>query len=470
MTRPATDHATVTGPAFAPAPSWRDAEPGSFWLDTPDRPEPRPPLAGDESCDLAVVGGGYTGLWTAVLAKERNPDRDVVLVEGDRVGWAASGRNGGFCAASLTHGAANGRDRWPDEYDRLHQLGLANLDEIAQSVERYGIECDFRRTGELDVATAPWQVDGLRDGDGEFLDQDAVRAELGSPTYLAGSWDRDACAIVDPARLAWGLADAAEQLGVRIVESTHADGVERDGAKVVVSTEHGSLTARHVALGTNAFRPLLRRLRLFTVPVYDYVLVTEPLRADQLAAIGWANRQGVGDRANQFHYYRLTADNRILWGGYDAIYYFGRRVRASYDHRPDTYELLAEQFFATFPQLEGLRFSHRWGGAIDTSTRFCAFYGTALRGQVSYALGYTGLGVGASRFGANVMLDLLDGAPTERTQLEMVRSRPLPFPPEPFAYAGIEITRRSLAWADEHQGRRNLWLRTLDRLGLGFDS
>jgi glycine/D-amino acid oxidase-like deaminating enzyme len=458
------------GPTVRQNRSWRDAEPGSFWLDTPARPEPRPPLSRNESCDLAVIGGGYTGLWTAVLAKERNPDRDVMLVEGDRVGWAASGRNGGFCAASLTHGAANGRDRWPDEYHRLHQLGQVNLDEIGQSVTRYGIECDFRRTGELDVATAPWQVAGLRDGDGEFLDQDAVRQELDSPTYLAGSWDRDACAIVDPARLAWGLALAAEQLGVRIVENTHADGLERDGAKIRVSTDRGSVTARHVALGTNAFRPLLRRLRLFTVPVYDYVLVTEPLRAEQLAAIGRANRQGVGDSANQFHYYRLSADNRILWGGYDAIYHFGRRMRSTYDHRPSTYGLLAEQFFATFPQLEGLGFSHRWGGAIDTSTRFCAFYGTALSGQVSYALGYTGLGVGASRFGANVMLDLLDGAPTERTQLEMVRSRPLPFPPEPFAYAGIEITRRSLARADGNEGRRNLWLRTLDRLGLGFDS
>ena len=176
----------------------------------PTGPEPRPPLSGDQSCDLAVIGGGYTGLWTAVLAKERNPDRDVVLVEGDRVGWAASGRNGGFCAASLTHGAANGRERWPAEYDRLHALGQANLDEIGDSVARYGIDCDFRRTGELDVATAPWQVDGLRDGDGEFLDRDAVRAELDSPTYLAGSWDREGCAIVDPARLAWGLARAAE--------------------------------------------------------------------------------------------------------------------------------------------------------------------------------------------------------------------------------------------------------------------
>lgn len=257
---------------------------------------------------------------------------------------------------------------------------------------------------------------------------------------------------------------------MRIVEGTPVLGLERARTGIAVRTERGVLTAAHVALGTNAFPALLRRLRLFTVPVYDYVLMTEPLNDAQLAALGWRNRQGVGDSANQFHYYRLSADNRILWGGYDAIYYFGRRLHPRYDHRQKTYERLAEHFLATFPQLDGLRFTHRWGGAIDTSTRFCAFYGTAMRGQVSYALGYTGLGVGASRFGADVMLDLLDGRPTERSELAMARSKPLPFPPEPLAFAGIEITRRSLAQADVNEGRRNRWLRTLDRVGLGFDS
>jgi len=182
------------------------------------------------------------------------------------------------------------------------------------------------------------------------------------------------------------------------------------------------------------------------------------------------HRQGVGDSANRFHYYRLTEDRRILWGGYDAIYHFGRHVRDSYDQRPATFNRLAGHFFDTFPQLEGLRFTHRWGGAIDTCTRFCAFYGQAMRGQVVYALGYTGLGVGATRFGATVMLDLLAGADTQRTRLEMVRRRPIPFPPEPFAFAGIEATRWSLARADRHQGRRNAWLRLLDRVGVGFDS
>jgi glycine/D-amino acid oxidase-like deaminating enzyme len=239
---------------------------------------------------------------------------------------------------------------------------------------------------------------------------------------------------------------------------------------MVVTTGYGQVVARHVVLATNAFPSLIRRVRPFVIPVYDYVLVTEPLTASQLDSIGWRNRQGLSDTANQFHYYRLTADNRILWGGYDAVYHYGRRMRASYDTRPATFDLLSEQFAETFPQLRGVRFSHAWGGAIDTCTRFCAYYGTALRGRVAYAAGFTGLGVGATRFAGNVMLDLLDGGSTERTRLSMVASRPTPFPPEPLAWVGIQLTRWSLTRADRTGGRRNRWLRMLDRLGLGFDS
>ena len=239
---------------------------------------------------------------------------------------------------------------------------------------------------------------------------------------------------------------------------------------LTLTTPGGSVRADRVALATGTFTPLLRRLRYYLIPVYDYVLMTEPLTAAQLRSIGWRHRQGVGDSANQFHYYRLTADNRILWGGYDAIYYYGGRVTAAQDQRPATFTRLAEHFFQTFPQLDGVQFSHKWGGVIDTCSRFCVFFGTAHGGRVAYAAGYTGLGVGASRFGGRVLLDLLSGEPTELTELEMVRTRPVPFPPEPLRSAGVQLTRWSLARADQHEGRRNLWLRALDKAGLGFDS
>ena len=451
--------------------SLRDAEPRVFWLDRADRPEPRPALTAPASADLIIVGGGFAGLWTAVLAKERDPGRDVLLVEGDRIGWAASGRNGGFCSASLTHGRENGARRFPAEIDQVDELGRRNLDEIEESLRRHGIGCDFERTGSLSVAVEPYQVALLRDSGEPVLDQSGVRSEVNSPTYLAGVWNRHDTALLHPARLAWGLAATAERLGVRIAEETSIRRIRKSASGVSLTTGGGvNLTARRVALGTNAFPSLLRRTRLYTVPVYDYVLVTEPLSASQLASVGWRNRQGVDDIANQFHYYRLTPDNRILWGGYDAVYHYGRHVRPRYEQRPQTFAKLAGHFFVTFPQLEGIRFTHRWAGAIDTCTRFFAFHGTALDGRVAYVQGFTGLGVAATRFGAQVMLDQLDGQQTARTSLGLVRRRPLPFPPEPFAYVGIQLTRAALAAADRSEGHRNLWLRVLDRLGLGFDS
>ncbi|MEV8229470.1 FAD-binding oxidoreductase [Streptomyces sp. NPDC079167] len=462
------------------AHSLSEARPLSYWLDDPGKPEARPALTGDERCDLLVVGGGYSGLWTALIAKERDPGRDVVLIEGHEVGWAASGRNGGFCAASLTHGLANGLERWPDEIGKLEELGARNLDAIEAAVTRYSLDCDFERTGEIDVATQPHHLDELREwhrraeglglGGLEFLDRDQVRAEVDSPTFLGGLLDRRGVAMLHPAKLAWGLKEACLGLGVRIYERTPGIGIARSGAATAVRTPYGRVFARDVALGTNVFPSLVRRVRPYTVPVYDYALMTEPLSEEQLASVGWRNRQGLGDSANQFHYFRLSADNRILWGGYDAVYPYGGRLDASLDQRPETFLKLAGQFFECFPQLSGVRFSHAWGGAIDTCSRFSAFFGTAHRGRVAYAAGYTGLGVGATRFGAEVMLDLLSGRETVRTALGMVRTKPMPFPPEPFAWTGIELTKRSLARADSHGGHRNLWLRTMDRLGLGFDS
>ncbi|MEU5545864.1 FAD-dependent oxidoreductase [Streptomyces sioyaensis] len=467
-------------PGASPVHALADAAPTPFWLDDPARPAALPALVGDETCDLLVVGGGYSGLWTALIAKERDPARDVVLIEGAEIGWAASGRNGGFCAASLTHGLGNGLARWPGELATLEKLGIRNLDAIGDAVARYGIDCAFERTGEIDIATEPHQVAELQEFAEDaaklgldrhtFLDEDALRAEVDSPTFRAGLWDRDGVAMLNPARLAWGLKKACLGLGVRIYERTRATALASEGTGMAARTPYGRVFARHVALGTNAFPSLVKRVRPYIVPVYDHALMTEPLSDEQLAAIGWKNRQGLSDSNNHFHYFRITEDHRILWGGYDIVYRYGGGVRAEYDHHPATYEKLARHFFRCFPQLEGLRFTHSWGGAIDTCSRFSAFFGTAHAGRVAYATGYTGLGVGATRFGAEVMLDLLAGERTERTELEMVRSKPLPFPPEPLRWAGIGITQWSMTRADTHGGRRNLWLKAMDKAGLGFDS
>lgn len=458
-----------------------DADPYPYWYEDADEPDSNPTLVRTESCDLCIVGGGYAGLWTAIIAKERDPRRDVILIDAHEVGSAASGRNGGFMESSLTHGVSNGQERFPGELPLLEELGLANLNEIEAAIKRYDIDCDYERTGVIDVATsvhADSYLDELKEDflqlrqlgqPVEYLDREAMQEMIHSPVYTGGLWRKGRAALVDPARLAWGLKAAAMQLGVRIYEDTKATDLERDGVGVLVTTPLGRIRAGRVALATNAFPPLIKRLKHFIAPVYDYVLVTEPLTPSQMDSIGWSGRQGLSDIPNQFHYYRLTADNRILWGGYDAVYYFGGKVASELEQRPETWAKLARHFFQTFPQLEGIKFTHAWGGVIDTSTRFCVFWGSAMRGRVVYSLGYTGLGVAATRFGAEVSLDILDGHRSKATETSFVKDRPLPFPPEPFRFMGIQATRWSLD-REDRTGRRNLWLKSLDRFGLGFDS
>jgi glycine/D-amino acid oxidase-like deaminating enzyme len=455
-------------------------QPDNWWLDNdPLEPNSHQTLVGERLFDLCVVGGGYTGLWTALLAKERNPSRSVVVLEQEETGAGASGRNGGFCSASLTHGFTNGFRRFPKEIATLERMGRENLNAIEETLERYGIDCDFERTGELLVAVKPWQVKELAEeallqnqmGDSiQILNREEVRARVNSPTYLGGTFDPNGTALVDPARLVWGLERACLALGVEIFEHSKATALNDHADGVAVVTPYGQIVAQKVALGTNAFPSLVPSARRYVVPVYDYQLASEPLSAEQRAAIGWQGREGISDGGYQFHYYRLTNDGSILWGGWDAIYHYRSKMAREYENNPEIHARLASHFLDTFPQLGDIKFTHAWSGAIDTCSRFSAFWGTAHKGRVAYVLGYTGLGVAAARFGAATMLDLLDGLHTERTELQMVRRKPVPFPPEPLRYAIIKATTRSIQRAENNGGKRNLWLRTLDQLGVGFDS
>ena len=296
-----------------------------------------------------------------------------MLIDAHEVGSAASGRNGGFMESSLTHGVANGLHRFGDELPVLEELGLRNLDEIEAAITRYGIDCDYERTGVLDVATTyhpPSYTDELRAEHQqlrslgqrvEWLDADGVRAQVDSPTYTGGLWRKDRAALVDPARLVWGLKAAAMDLGVRIYEDTKATALEKDGVGVLVTTPLGRVRAAKVALATNAFKPLLKRLSHYVVPVYDYCMVTEPLTRGAAGALGWTNRQGVSDISNQFHYYRLTEDNRILWGGYDTIYFWRGKVNTELESRPETWAKLSQHFFDHVPPARGAALHPRLG-------------------------------------------------------------------------------------------------------------
>lgn len=458
----------------------RDAAPSSFWTSQTGAPEISAPLDADTTADLVIVGAGFTGLWSAWRALDRDPLLSIVILEGRSVGYGASGRNGGFVSASLTHGLAHGKALWPADVAALNQEGKTNLADLVRQVREAGIECDLQESGKTAIATAPWQLEALADAkdlaaefgdDLELLTRDQMQADVYSPGYLGGLRDHTGTVMVDPARLVWGMAEVLRSRGVRIVENSPVTRLEKAGAGIrAVVADRVGVTGRQAIVATAAYPSPLRRLRRYIMPLYDHALMTEPLSGAQLDSIGWKQRQGLTDAGNQFHYFRLSADNRILWGGWDANYHRGGRVDEAYEQQGGSHALLADQFFETFPQLEELSFSHRWAGPIDATARFTAAYGTSLGGRVAYAAGHTGLGVGASRFSADVALDLLAGEATSRTRYGIVTRKPFPIPPEPIRNPIVQYTRARTFDADNNGGKRGLWLRMLDTFGVGFNS
>lgn len=437
-----------------------------------------PTLSGQHKTDLAVVGSGFTGLWTAILAKTRMPERDVVVIEKDTLGHAASSRNGGFISESLTHGHAHGQAMWPGEMDTLVELGRENMRQIRAFISQHNIDADWSDCGKTAIAVTPVQArhlqavydTNIRCGeDAELLDADQMRSDVASPTYLGGVRVRTGSGLFHPVKLLVGMVKVAQNLGVHFYQHSPVTALHPTRTGLQLETPHGRLHSHKAVLATSVYSPLVGGIKARVLPLFDHVLATEQLSATQLESLGWRESQGLTDLGNQFHYYRKTLDNRIVWGGYDANYYFGNDYSPRREIRNASHTLLAEHFFQTFPQLDGVRFEYQWAGVIDSTSRFTPYFATALGGRVASALGFTGLGTGSSRFGATVALDLLDDADSPLRQLEMVAKKPIPFPPEPFRFPLVQFTRRSLILEDE-TGKRNWWLRLLDALKVGFNS
>ncbi len=458
----------------------RDSTYRPVWFDYGDWGEPFAPLSKDETCQLLIVGGGFTGLWAALQAREQNPDLDIVLVEKTFIGDGASGRNGGFLSSSLTHGETNGYYHFPGETARLHELGQQNLREYVDSLERYEIDADYIDLGAMSVATNEAMVARLRaqyeeareEGeDVAFFDQDAVREKVNSPTYLAGVWWRDGLGgTINPGKLCLGLKKTLLTLGVRIYEGTPIKDTRIEGNGMRTQCPGGSVHSDRVLMATNAYPNPVSRINKSVIPVWDYQIATEPLNQEQLAAVRWGNnRFGLSNEANMFHYYRMTSDNRITWGGGGAVcYYYGGRTDFGVADDSARFERLSREFLHTFPQLEGVRFTHRWSGIIASSTRFCMVPGVAFDGRVAWAVGYTGLGVGATRFGARIGLELLGYQPSDVVDMLFVRKRAMNWAPEPLRWIGVTLTRHALSKADANGGKRGLWLKLLDELNMGF--
>lgn len=454
-----------------------------LWHDQDDvKPEVLPKISKDENCELLIVGGGFTGLWAALQVKERQADTDIVLIEKTFIADGSSGRNGGFLNSSLAHGETNTDHHFPGEADKLYELGQQNMAELLETLERYNIDARYEKVGETEVATNQGSVDDMRRSFEEekaagddviWFDKEQMQSQVNSPTYLAGLWRRDGKdGVIDPARLCWGLKRVLLELGVRIYENTPLNSSSPLGEDKMQSSCLGhTITSNKVLMATNGYHNPLSAVNRTTIPVWDYQIATEPLNQEQLDSIGWhKTRHAIGNHANMFHYYRFTQDNRITWGGGGAVrYYFNKNTSfAECADKPERFEQLSKEFFETFPQLTGVKFTHRWSGIIATSTRFCMVPGSTLNGRVAWAVGYTGLGVGATRFGARIGIELLGYQPSEILNMQFVIKKPMPWAPEPFRWFGVRYTQNALVKADKNNGKRGLWLKMLDAMNLGF--
>jgi len=455
-------------------------EESCFWLADLPRRALRPELAGDRRADIAIVGGGFTGLWTALFLKELAPRKDVVLLEAERIAYGASGRNAGQVSETFDHSHGLAIQHFGEiEARRLALLARQNLDEMEAFLEQEAIDAEFARVGqivlaldarharEVDAALASARLLGI--GDWRKLDASETRAALGSPLPCCALFAPKS-ATVHPAKLVEGLAAAAEKRGVRIHERSPVARIESESGGLRLMARGGTLRAQRVVLATNAYsHHLAPRLARRFLPLYDYVLASAPLTTSQLSSIRWQGRQGVTDFRSFFNYSRLTADNRVVWGTSEAVYHRGNGVGPEYDHAPTIYDELERSFARFFPALAGLHFPYRWGGPIAATTRFTPFFGTLHSGRLLYGLGYTGHGVGTTRLAGKLLAALALELRSELAELALARKAPFPYPPEPLRRWSVGLVTRALRRVDGGAAP-GLLLQLLDRLGIGFSS
>jgi glycine/D-amino acid oxidase-like deaminating enzyme len=450
-----------------------------YWL-AMRPPSPVVPFEGTGETDVAVVGAGLTGLWTALFLKQLDPGSEVVILEGEVAAYGASGRNAGMLSETVDHAHGLAIQHFGEtEARRLARLGESNVEEMTAYLAEHDIRCDYEPNGQLIAALTEGQVEDARRSVAtarrlgvaghRYLSRDEIRQQLDSPLYLGGVSVRDG-GILDPVKLVDGLRDRAARLGVRVHEGSGVESLRPSGAGLELGTRRGSLRARRAVLATSAYtHQILPRVARRFIPLYDYILVSDPLTPAQRDVIGWRRRQGVTDGRTFFNYYRLTTDDRILWGTSEAAYYPGNRVHRDCDHSPAHYDALRASFRRHFPDLGSLAFPYAWGGPICSTTRLTPFFGRELDGRVVYGLGYTGHGLGTTRIAGCVLAHLALDRPSDLLDLTMVRRKPFPFPPEPLRAWAVARVTRALRRVDQG-GRPGAMLRLLDRMGIGFSS
>ena len=446
----------------------------SYWLDSLEPVADEPSLQQPEQCDLLVVGGGFCGLWAALQAREQNPERSVILIEAKSVANGASGRPAAIMSTSVMHGINNTERIFADDVAELERLGRENMDAFHETLERYAIDCDVEWGGEMKVSIGD---DGLETVEEEYrlylkyghdavrLDKDAVQAEVHSPIFHGGTWSRKRSGTVHPGKLVRGLKRAALAVGVKLYENTPMLSTAKTADGIRIETPQAAITAARVLLATNAWAAGHPHIRRRVAAIRDRIVVTAPLSDAQMQKIGWRNRQGIYDTRTQLNYMRLTADNRILFGG-RLDYFFGNDTDPELDKTPQPYIRLVQSFYRSFPQLaDEIRFDYAWSGPIGLTTRMAVHYQSYFDGDMLFAGGYSGFGVTASRFGARVGLAILDRADIPETRMQFARTLPNYIPPEPLRWLGAKITMYALDTVDEKGGWRKLWVAIVQKMG-----
>jgi glycine/D-amino acid oxidase-like deaminating enzyme len=434
-----------------------------------------PSLQESIKTDIGIVGAGFTGLWTALFLKELDPSAEVAILEKQIAGYGGSGRNGGILGETIDHSHDLAIAHFGlQEAKRLVSIGQQNVNEMQEFFAKQ-LDCDYEQSGRLFVALTANQVEDLKRyleiiqkigiKELEFLNTEQIQNEIHSPLYLAGIHSPRA-GILNPMKLINGLKQIAKERGVQIYEQTEVQKLEHGR----IQTEKGTVEADKIIMATDAYSHFIEPSLLHRfIPLYDYIIVSEPLNQTQMELIGWKKRQGVTDARTFFNYYRLTKDNRALWGTSEAQYYSPNRVDASCDHSESHYKALKESFVRHFPQLRELKFEYAWGGPIASTTRLTPFFGSLHGGRTLYALGYTGHGIGSTRLAGKILAHMTLEKATELLDLAMVRNKPFPYPPEPFRKIAVNAVTKALRNTDQG-GKQNLLLKILNRLGIGFSS
>jgi glycine/D-amino acid oxidase-like deaminating enzyme len=428
----------------------------SFWHETtPDGWHRRAPLPGTTQVDVAIVGGGFTGLWTAHYLAAADPSLRIAVLEAETAGFGASGRNGGWCSA-LFPSSAEKLAALPGSSPEAARAQLKamreSVDEVGAVAASAGIEADFAKGGTVVVARDRPQLerakqevehDRLWGGDNELLDTEAARRRLNGRDVIGASYSPD-CAAIHPARLVRGLADLVESQGVTIYEGTRVIAI----TPRAVTTEAGVVRADVVVRATEGYTPSLRGERRTVAPVYSLVVATEPLSDDLWDDIGLAERETFSDHRNLIVYGQRTADGRLVFGGRGAPYHFASRIQPGYDADEATFGRLRHTLVDLLPQLRGVGFSHAWGGPLGVPRDWCASVGLDRENGLAWAGGYVGDGVSTTNLAGRTLRDLILGHDTELTRLPWVNHRSPRWEPEPLRWLGTNVGLRAMTMSD----------------------